>query len=165
MSIIESQQINPHLLTHKEYRLAIKNSQSGTLITMFLQTPFFHTKHLPKTHKILSSDLPQVLRTQCFNELDLPFNVEVKNTEIGHLFEHILLEFLCQIKIKNGFSKASFRGVTKWNWKKDAKGTFHIKIETQPEDLIFFESALSKSMTILNKILLSQKQSVSSLVN
>jgi hypothetical protein len=93
MSIIENQQINPHQLTYKDYRLAIKNSHKGTTITMYLNTPFFYTKYLPKTHRILKTMVPQVLKTQCFNDSNLPFNVEVRDTEIGHMFEHIILEF------------------------------------------------------------------------
>ncbi len=154
MSILDNQVINPYLLDSQSYQLAIKSSQKGpTTITMSLFTPYFHTNHLPDTHSILSTNLPEVLRTQCFNDSNLPFDIEVKNTEIGHLFEHIILEYLCQIKIKNGHKKASFRGVTNWNWKKDLKGTYHIKIGLKPEDLIFFETALRKSVRLLNRIM------------
>lgn len=154
MSILDNQTINPYLLDSQNYQLAIKSSRNGVAtITMSLFTSYFHTNHLPNTHNILNENLPEVLRTQCFNDSDLPFEIEVKNTEIGHLFEHIILEYMCQIKIKNGYKKASFRGVTNWNWKKDVRGTFHIKIGIKPEDIIFLESALEKSMKLLNKLL------------
>src|SRR4051812_19075040 len=129
MSILNNQTINPYLLSSQNYQLAIKNSSSGTFIKMSLFTDYYHTNSLPQTSPILQEELPPVLKTQCFNELNLPFSSEVKNTEIGHLFEHILLEYLCQEKIADGYKKASFRGVTRWNWKNEAKGTFHIMIK------------------------------------
>lgn len=153
MSILDNQNINPYLLNAKAYQLAVKNSNRGTSIKMSLYTNYYHTNSLPKTNTILEDILPQVLKTQCFNELNLPFDSEVRNTEIGHLFEHILLEYLCQEKIANGYKRASFRGVTKWNWRKDAKGTFNIVIKVNPSDIIFFQYALEKSIKLLDKIL------------
>lgn len=154
MSILSVRTINPNELASDNYKLAIKISRNGTTnITMALLTSFYHTSFLPRTQEILHSNLPEVLKTQCFNDSDLPFNIEVKNTEIGHLFEHIILEYMCQLKIANGYKKASFRGVTKWNWRKDARGTFHIKIDVRPTDIIFLENALQKSMALLNRIL------------
>lgn len=153
MSILDDQNINPYLLSSEDYQLAIKNSSKGTFIKMSLFTDFYHTNSLPKTSYVLEEHLPQVLKTQCFNELNLPFYSEVKNTEIGHLFEHILLEYLCQEKIASGFKKASFRGVTRWNWRNEAKGTFHIVIKLKPADIIYFQYALSKSIELLNRIL------------
>ena len=99
--------------------------------------------------KILQRNLPQVLDALCFNDSNLPFDIEVKNTEMGHLFEHIILEYMCEEKIKNGFPKASFKGVTNWNWKKDIQGTFHIQIEIEPADLEFFEVAFDEDVVAI----------------
>lgn len=153
MSILDNQTIKPYLLSSQNYQLAIKNSYKGTFIKMSLFTDFYHTNSLPHTTEVLEEILPPVLKTQCFNELNLPFYSEVKNTEIGHLFEHILLEYLCQEKIADGYKKASFRGVTKWNWRNEKKGTFNIVIDAKPADIIYFQYALTKSIELLNKIL------------
>jgi hypothetical protein len=153
MSIRNDQNISPLLLTHNNYKLAIKYKLTQANITMSLNTNFYHTDHLPNTYSILKNTLPSVLKTQCFNDSDLPFDSEVKNTEIGHLFEHILLEYLCQAKVGNGYKKATFRGVTNWNWKKDEKGTFHIKVAIQPNDLIFLDYAINKTIELVNRIL------------
>ncbi len=153
MSIKTIHNINPLLVNEKSYNLAIKHLSDQTSIIMTLNTSFFHTIHLPFTHQILRYNLPTVLKTECFNDSGLPFNEEVKNTEIGHLFEHILLEYLCELKIQNGYKKAIFKGVTNWNWKKDAKGTFHIFIDITPKDIMFLDIALEKSIKLLNKIL------------
>ncbi len=163
MSII--QDINQTFTNYGQYKLAVNNfSSQETSITMLLDTPHFHTKHLPLTHSILERTLPQVLHNECFNDSNLPFREEVRNTEIGHLFEHIILEYLCQIKVKNGYRKASFTGVTEWDWKRDTKGTYHIKIKIDKKDKMFFKSALNESVNLLNKILIG-KNSASSSVN
>lgn len=153
MSIRNSSQINPLLVNEKDYNLAIKHLTDKTFITMSLMTSYFHTTHLPSTYQILKDNLPTVLQTECFNDSGLPFDQEVKNTEIGHLFEHILLEYLCELKIQYGHKKALFKGVTNWNWKKDAKGTFHIFIDIDQKDVIFLDIALEKSIKLLNKVL------------
>ena len=160
MSIIEHNKVNPHTLNYNDYTLAVKNSKSRILITMCMQKSIIHTSYLPQTHYILKSNLPQVLQSLCFNDSNLPFDLEVKDTEIGHLFEHVLLEYLCDLKIKNGHKEASFKGVTNWNWKIDAKGTFHIQIQIQPYDIEYFQEALEKSVALLNKILLSNSSSL-----
>ena len=153
MSILNQKNINPSFLASPFYNLAVKNSTSGTQIKMSLSTNYFHTNYLPKTSGLLEKLLPEVLETKCFNDMNLPFNEEVKNTEIGHLFEHILLEYMCQMKIRDGHQKATFKGLTNWNWKRDPRGTFHITIGTKPADIIYFEFALEKSIELLNKIL------------
>lgn len=157
MSIRDTRSINPLQLNEKEYNLAIKYLPNQTFIKMSLTIPYFYTTSLPHTYNILKESLPTVLKTECFNDSNLPFDKEVKNTEIGHLFEHIILEYLCQLKIKEGYKRALFKGVTNWNWKKDAKGTFRIYINLRPKDVIYFEMALEKSIKLLNKILLLNK--------
>jgi len=153
MSIQDSRNINPLLINEKHYSLAVKHNSYKTNIKMSLLTSFFHTHALPNTYNVLEKNLPTVLETQCFNDSGFPFDTEVKNTEIGHLFEHILLEYLCQLKINNGHEKASFKGVTNWNWKKDVRGTFHINIDISPNDVIYLDIAIEKSIILLNKIL------------
>lgn len=157
MSILSIKKINPLLIYEKHYSLAVKHVPYQTNIKMSLSTPYFHTHALPHTYNVLEENLPTVLDTQCFNDSGFPFDTEVKNTEIGHLFEHILLEYLCQLKIKNGHKKATFRGVTNWNWKKDARGTFYINIDLNPKDVIYLDIAIEKSIILLNKIL-SQRE-------
>jgi hypothetical protein len=161
MTIIRYPEIRPNLLSYSDFHLAVKSTNKLISITMSMQKPYFYTNYFPMTYDILESGLPELLRAICFNDSDLPFNTEVKNTEMGHLFEHIILEYMCELKIKSGYQKASFKGVTNWNWKKDTKGTFHIEIGIGQEDLEFFEIALQKSIVLLNKILVSETVSLS----
>jgi hypothetical protein len=135
------------------FNLSLKHSIQTLRIVMDCRTSLLTTRFLPKTHKILKKVLPSVLLTECFNEENLPFSIEAKNTEIAHLFEHILLEYLCLEKIAKGFSSASFSGRTHWNWIKYPKGSFFITITMEKTDLTFLPSALEKSITLLEKIL------------
>src|SRR6185369_7243422 len=124
-------------LNNKLYSLQVNQSPFKTNIQMNLRTDFYHTGNLPSTLSQLKQALPGVLKSKCFNEGNLPFSKEVLNTEIGHLFEHILLEYLCSVKISQGAKRAVFKGVTTWDWKKDVKGTYHITLYISPRDSKF----------------------------
>ena len=94
-----------------------------------------------------------MLLTQCFNDDGLPFRMEVKHTEIGHLFEHILLEYLCQGKIAKGAQRASYSGNTKWNWIKEPRGTFHIRLSCGMKDADILPAAMDKTISLMKVIL------------
>ncbi len=124
-------------------------------ISMKCHTNNLTTQQLPLTTKILKQNLPSVLLTSCFNSEGLSFQKEVKKTEIAHLFEHLLLEYLCLEKITQGHSSASFSGRTHWNWIKFPRGSFFISITIEKTDLKFLPQSLSKSVVLLEKILSS----------
>jgi hypothetical protein len=114
-----------------------------------------NTSQLPLTHQILHDTVPGVLRTECFNYDDVPFSQEVKQTEIGHLFEHILLYLLLEAQMANGFEDAIYEGRTSWNWKKQPRGTFTISIwGPQLSDTVFGQ-LVTKTNQVLETILSS----------
>ena len=125
-------------------------------MSLTVDTPHISTKAFPATYKILDESIPSVLTSQCFNDQNLPFCVEVKATEMGHLLEHVLLEYLCIEKLNNGSEEADFSGETSWNWTREPHGTFTIAINCPMNDYIFFFPALEKSIQIIEKILLSK---------
>jgi hypothetical protein len=125
---------------------------------MSLYIPTVNTRELPQTTSILTQYLPSVLASTCFNDEKLPFALEVKSTEIGHLFEHILLEYLCYFKLSQGYTNAEYSGVTKWNWERDPWGVFHIIINTGWDDTEIFSSAVQQSIILL-QLILRQAQS------
>src|SRR4051812_9400342 len=104
------------------FSLAIIQRNSSTNIMMQILNSPISTSRIPSVVEVLREHLPNVLMTQCFNDENLPFVVEVRNTETGHLFEHILLEYLCQLKIAKGHRRASYVGRTTWNWLRYPKG-------------------------------------------
>ena len=136
----------------KRYFFSIFKGFKTTSILMECQDPIIETDQLPKTFEILNKMLPSIFKSKCYNDKNLPFFIEVRSTEIGHLFEHIMLEYICQIKIARGLKKASISGVTDWNWRKDLIGTFHITIRTGREDYEIFIEALKRSIELLEII-------------
>lgn len=135
------------------FSLAVNYYRGKTFITMGLFTKIVSTSELPTTLAILQEFLPSILKSACFNEAKLPFYKEVRKTEIGHLFEHILLEYLCKIKTKKGFKNVEFSGVTNWNWEKHPRGTFHIQINAASEIRNIFPQALLESSNLLRLIM------------
>ena len=150
---MEGTAFNTYQYTHPHFSLALMPAQAEIQMTMCMSTPVFHTCDIPATYSILKSLLPSIFASKCFNDNKYTFTKEVKNTEIGHLFEHILLEYLCFEKVNRGFSDALFNGVTNWNWKEEPKGTFHIVIDANWSEKELFLAALEKSIILVNMIL------------
>jgi hypothetical protein len=131
----------------------INPRKNSTKITMKMLTSIITTDRIPATYSILKNHLPSILRSKCFNENNYRFSKEVKCTEIGHLFEHILLEYLSQFKFAQGHKNPIFNGLTSWNWKKEERGVFHIEIDAGLDDKEIFSLAMKKSADLLTFIL------------
>lgn len=132
--------------------LDIKPKANKIDIVMEVTSSTLYTSQLPQTHKVLKKHVPSIFKSECFNYKNQPFKKEVKDTEVGHLFEHILLEFLCMEKIANGSRSSTYSGVTKWNWKKEKKGVFHITINMKSKDSNIPERALEKAIEVMENI-------------
>lgn len=113
------------------------------------------TDEFPETVSILEGALPTVLETRCFNDWDLPFAEEVKATAMGHLFEHIALDYLCIDKVMTAHQDARFRGHTRWNWEKFPEGSFLVCLEVPQQDQNLLLSALPKTIYLTEQILRS----------
>lgn len=134
------------------FTLTIAQLQTKTNITMCMNIPITNTRELPSTFHMLKKHLPTILMAQCFNSEELPFAKEVKQTEVGHLFEHMILEYLCILHLDKGYEQACFEGFTNWNWVKHPRGTFHITINAGENDQDIFEQALNHSIVLVSKI-------------
>lgn len=144
----------------KEYTFSTKlfsshvlHTKTKTYITMQVFTKDVHTGNMKHTLSLLKEMLPTILQSTCFNEGNIPFKVEVMRTELGHLFEHILLEYLCQLKLSQGFEEAAFSGTTDWNWNKYPRGTFHITISAGTRERDIFLDAFQKSSSLFEFII------------
>ncbi len=143
------------------YMLAVKYDSCETKILMRVLQGTVNTRDLPGTIDLLKKILPSVLQTICYNESNNPFHLEVQRTEIGHLFEHILIENLSLLKIAQGYDSVEYSGVTKWNWKLDPMGTFHITVSAGVEDATNFAIAMTKTIELINTVLdLGQRQNI-----
>lgn len=131
-------------------------------IRMQVHSPLINTRYLPSTLPLLKTEFPSVLSTECFNERKLPFFMEVEKTEIGHLFEHVLLEylFISHHTSKNGCP--IFSGLTSWNWEKEPWGLFHVQIDAGYKNADSLTEALKKSILLTEKIMSSPPSPVSS---
>jgi hypothetical protein len=160
MSILHSSAIQPikHYRIENLFSLSLSHNLDLTSITMVMHTEIFSTSKLPATYKILKKHLPQIFISKCFNDDKLPFSVEVRRTEIGHLFEHILLEYLCQQKFLKGFDYAEFSGETNWNWIEEPMGIFHIQISAGIQDADLFPEAMEKAIKLVHMIILGSDQ-------
>lgn len=123
---------------------------------MRLFIDFVNTQDLPHTIAILNNFLPSIFTSECFNERKLPFSEEAAQTEVGHLFEHILLEYLCDLSDFNG-EEVMYNGITRWDWRKNEHGTFAITIDVPYDEINVLTRALGKSVKLLTLILSQPK--------
>lgn len=138
----------------ENFDISYKTGDFTTQAIMQMKRPIVMTSKLPHTHTFLQTNFPQVLTTRCFNDSNLPFCEEVKNTEIAHLFEHILLQYLYQEKSARGFSQITFNGRTYWDWEKNPYGSFKIIIDAGRLDLPWLATASQKATQLLESLLL-----------
>jgi hypothetical protein len=154
-----------HTLAQQDYHLTIEYHKSKTLISMQAFSGVETTDDLPAAIRVLKQKLPNIFTSQCFNDQNLSFFEEAQHTEIGHLFEHILLEHLCATKAALGFDMVEFAGVTRWNWHKNPRGSFSIEISANQEDRIIFNEALKKTIHLMNQIFEESNHTIHPMVN
>lgn len=142
------------------FDLSVRQYPNRTHILMQLHSSFVNTCCFPQTLPLLKNELPSVLTTECFNENKLPFAKEVVQTEIGHLFEHLLLENLYMFAKTNRKTQLEFNGITSWNWETEPWGLFHVKIDAGYKNMLKFKSALTKSILLTEKIMDSYTQAI-----
>lgn len=128
-------------------------------ITIQFHTPFYTTQALPSTVAILETLLPRIFKHKCFNNHNRSFRKEVEQTELGHLFEHILLEFLCRYKFHEGDTNINLKGLTEWNWEQDPKGIFYISLNSKIEDAYLLTQAIDKTSQIVETIIMTNSKS------
>jgi hypothetical protein len=124
-------------------------------LIMKIHGDIVNTRDLPNTISYLRQYCPNVLQTECFNELNLPFNEEVKKTELGHLFEHLLLSYICKYQYLDNQLKLIVDGKTCWNWKEEPRGTFHIYISADNNDSFLFMKACKNAIYDTEQIMVN----------
>lgn len=74
--------------------------------------------------------LPGLADHRCLNDDGKPFAEEIADTEVPHLFEHVVLELMAQAG-----SPRSLKGETAWDFRRDGHGVFQVSIEYD-DDLV-----------------------------
>ncbi len=124
----------------------------GVKIDLILLTEITSTSQINGVYDKLFAYLPTVLKTECFNEKNLPFSVEVGETEIGHLFEHILLEYMSIYKEKS-VKNFSIEGRTFWNALNLPVKQFTIDIYCSLTDFPIFVKSLKPTCNLVNTLI------------
>ena len=137
------------------FYISVSPGEPETLIRFNVLTKHVMTKSIPQTHSLLRRRLPAVLKTTCFNDNEKPFSQEVKNTELGHLFEHILLEYLYQARVGYYSGPATIVGWTEWDWIHEDIGSFTIRISCEKPYLSALATSLNKSIRLYRDIITS----------
>ncbi len=97
------------------------------LVVEIPETDAFLTGEAPRLPRILFRMFPYLAAQRCYNDLHLSFRREAENTEIPHLFEHLLLEI--QKQVRRGIVNTDpISGETEWNWTIDPRGRFHVTV-------------------------------------
>lgn len=129
-----SYKIHTNLMYYQNQHFSLHLAQHSKTVVLVMQIrdTQYYTDIFPQITGFLENHAPDVLKTTCYNSSNLTFPEEVINTEIGHFFEHLVLTYLYQEKIKTGRA-ASFKAVTEWNWQKYPSGSFKICINNKIE--------------------------------
>ncbi|MGB4440951.1 MAG: hypothetical protein WBJ62_01850 [Coriobacteriia bacterium] len=76
------------------------------------------------------SVLPGLAGHRCLNDAGKTFAEEIADTEVPHLFEHVVLELMAEAG-----SPRSLKGETAWDFKRDGRGVFRVSLEYD-DDLV-----------------------------
>ena len=106
---------------------------------------YLYSSQLPELAPALLTMLPSLREHRCTNRAGRPFVEELPDTELGHVFEHVVLEILR----RRGLAA---RGQTTWNWTRDPIGTYQVTISSGKR-LLVKESVLIAQAIITNALL------------
>lgn len=145
---------SPSLINYPvSFKYDLKHDTRKTLIKIKFLTGFFSTKYFPLTLNYLKENYPQVLNTLCFNYQSQPFTKEVTNTELGHLFEHLLIAKIYDLKVQGGERNFVVQGRTRWDWEKGERGDFDIVIVWDNKCMEVFNKAITETVILMEKII------------
>jgi hypothetical protein len=114
----------------KVVEILFYNSNRAKLLVEMPDTRRHSTKHAAHIPKMLFKLFPHLARHRCENDNGYSFRRECQDTEIPHLFEHLVIELQSQV-----LRGDPIRGETQWNWRVDPEGRFHVYVEYENEIL------------------------------
>lgn len=138
-------------ISTNNFSVVVDETEDQIRLCQAIVHPAIHTAQLPETHDFLEQNLASIFENQCFNYAKRPFAEEVKSTEIGHLLEHLILEFM-KVEAEKEFGNVSFRGETVWDWKNDPRGTYWINIKSRKPWRKYFPVALDQAVKMLDEL-------------
>lgn len=88
---------------------------------------------------------PHLAHHKCHNGNGYSFRREAMATELPHLLEHLIIELQAQ-----AMHHEVLKGETQWNWRVDPRGTFHVHVEYENEQLVL--AAIRLAERIVNAL-------------
>jgi hypothetical protein len=105
----------------------------------------YTTDHVPHLPRSLFKLFPHLAHHKCHNDHGHSFRRESLATEIPHLLEHLIIELQTQAQ-----RHEILKGETQWNWRVDRRGTFHVHVEYENEQLVL--AAIRLAERIINAL-------------
>jgi hypothetical protein len=109
-----------------------------------------NSPHLPRS---LFRLFPHLAHHKCHNGNGYSFRREAMATEVPHLLEHLIIELQSQAQ-----HHEVLKGETQWNWRVDPRGTFHVHVEYENEQLVL--AAIRLAERIVNSLDRDQVEAV-----
>lgn len=131
----------------------LKPSRDFWLLEFRVQPIFCTTTQLPEISSHLNTLLPEILVAACDNPKQLPFYLEMMDTQTAHLFEHIVLEYLCKLRLNEGAQEASYEGRTFWDATNPSGEESTIAVSRQGETILHFAHAVRLSAKLLTRLI------------
>lgn len=143
-------------LNNRYFSVAAQIRDDKVEMNFKVNSNFVSTSSFPRTHDILEKEYPEVLRTNCFNEFGLPFDKEVVNTELAHLFEHILIQKLAYKRYQKSKVDKQYTGETEWCCDNEPVKEYNITLNANVADIDVFPEALAESSSLVSSIMSSK---------
>jgi hypothetical protein len=131
----------------------MKPTKKFWLLQFNISPQFCSTSQFPQLSNDLRVLLPEIMVAQCDNAKDLPFCEELKETQTAHLFEHMVLEYLCKLRLRCGFGEASYEGRTFWDTLIATGENSLIAISRHGESKQEFAEAVTLSQQLLTQLI------------
>ena len=125
---------------------AIDFQQGKSFIALLVSPDSIKTSQMPGFREAILSKMPELRFHKCDNGLGNSFADELLDTEVAHVFEHVLIEIISQM---DG-SVDNIRGLTTWNWRKDPRWLYRIEIAYDVSDTVL--AALRSTFAILDEV-------------
>ncbi|OGC97983.1 hypothetical protein A2701_02950 [Candidatus Amesbacteria bacterium RIFCSPHIGHO2_01_FULL_47_34] len=133
----------------------ITQDNRQVFLRMELNIPEVHTGEFPDTLKLIKTYLPQALDCMCSNSQNLPFRQKVRDTAIGHLFEHLLLAYIYRDRSACPPVLPAVCGYTHWDWNRHPRGSFDITISLPRTHSSLLIPAVGRAVSLTDRILSS----------
>lgn len=143
--------VSKELYSSDNFEVKIRLGEGRVELVHRIKHPLIHTSALPITEAFLAQEIASIFGNQCFNGKNKSFRAEASSTEIGHLFEHLILEYI-KLLAEKVYGGVCVSGETIWNWKEMGYGTFLIKIDFGQNYRGCIEDAILNAAKLLDKL-------------